>query len=70
MRYAIETFTFCDGFVNTWTDDDQNPVTFDTKLQAEIELHEFLSDSIEAFTRGEIDAPYLESDYRIVEVTK
>ena len=36
--YEIQTNTFCDGFVNMWSDDNENPIVFDTKEQAQIEL--------------------------------
>jgi hypothetical protein len=70
MKYAIETRTFCDGWVNTWTDNDESPVMFDTHEQAQQELNEFLSDAVEAFVSGNINDPYLRKDYRIIEVTE
>ena len=36
--YEIQTHTFCDGFVNMWSDDNEDPIMFDTKEQAQIEL--------------------------------
>lgn len=42
IRYEIQTYTFCDGFVNTWTDDDENPITFETREQAQLELDMYL----------------------------
>ena len=36
--YEIQTNTFCDGFVNMWSDDNEDPIVFDTKEQAQIEL--------------------------------
>lgn len=70
MKYAVETNTFCDEWVNTWSDDDESPVLFDTHEQAQQELNQFLSDALEAFVSGNIDSPYLIDDYRITEVTE
>ena len=36
--YEIQTHTFCSGFVNMWSDDNEDPIVFDTKEQAQIEL--------------------------------
>ena len=36
--YEIQTNTFCDGFVNMWSDDNEDPIVFDTKEQAQVEL--------------------------------
>jgi hypothetical protein len=58
-RWEIQHYALCDGWVNAWTDSDENgdiPVTFDTKEEAEAELREFLEE------RPDED----ESDYCIV----
>ena len=36
--YEIQTNTFCDGFVNMWSDDNEDPIVFDTKEQAQVGL--------------------------------
>ena len=37
MKYEVQTYTLCDGFINTWSDDDEGPVQFDTQAQAQAE---------------------------------
>ena len=69
-HYEIQTFTLCDGFVNTWTYDDKAPVTFATYAEAERELQEFLDELTDAFVCGNIeDAPEAD-DYQIVGVER
>ena len=36
--YQIEHFTLCDGWINTSTDDNNEPVLFDTLQDAQSEL--------------------------------
>ena len=43
-RYEIQTQTFCDGFVNMWTDDNEEPITWATRGEAYIALTMHLSD--------------------------
>ena len=67
-RYEVQTFTFCDGFVNTWSDNDDTPVTFEIEAEAEAELAEHLEDLEDAFKHGDLsDAPDPD-DYQVVEV--
>jgi hypothetical protein len=68
MKYAIETDTFCDGWVNTWTDDDESPVLFDTLEQAQQELADYLFELSIEVDLGNIE-DYSPEDYRIGEVT-
>ena len=42
-RYEIQTYTFCDGFVNMWTDDNEEPITWETRGEAYIALTMHLS---------------------------
>ena len=70
MKYAVEINTILDGWVNTWTNNDQSPVVFDTFEQAQVELEEYLLDVQAAFENGDIDTPYPREDYRIIEVTE
>ena len=68
-KYIVEINTYCDGWVNTWMDDDTIPVVFDTLQEAEKELSLYL------ITLG-IDADignitdYNPEDYRITEIEK
>lgn len=68
MKYAVQLNTICDGWINVWTDNDQEPVLFDTHQEAEQELRDYLDSAQAAFENGDIDTPYPFEDYRIVEV--
>jgi hypothetical protein len=67
MKYAIETHTFCDGWVNTWTDDDETPVVFDTLQKAQDELSTYLFGLFIDVDLGIIE-DYSADDFRISEV--
>jgi hypothetical protein len=65
--YEIQTFTLCDGFVNTWLDNDDQPVTFATLAEARSELADLLWCTRHDSNNG---VPfYSRDDFRIVEVT-
>ena len=66
MRYQIEHFTLCDGWVNTWRDDTDAPVTFASYDQALKELNDHYSELREEVQNGFID-DYNMSDFRIAE---
>jgi len=66
MRYQIETFTICDGWVNTWRDDSATPVTFASYDQALKELNEYFNELRESAESGFIE-DYNMSDFRIAE---
>ena len=65
--YQIETFTICDGWVNTWTNDDK-PEVFATYSDAVRALAEFYSDMAEDYEDGRMATPINPKEYRIVEV--
>lgn len=44
MRYEVQTNSFCDGFINMWSDDNEDPITWETKSEAERALALHLSD--------------------------
>jgi hypothetical protein len=68
-KYIIETITYCDGWINTWTDDDENPVVFDTLQDAEQELALYLMElGIDADLGNIVD--YNPEDFRITEIEK
>ena len=67
MRYEIQTFTLCDGWVNCWTFDDGAPITFNDKLEAEAYLVGYGVEVNEAHKCGDLSDPFNENDYRIVE---
>lgn len=42
--YEIRTLTMCDGYINMWSDDDDNPIVFNTEAEARGELAQYLRD--------------------------
>ena len=66
-NYQIEHFTLCDGWVNTWLDNSETPVTFASYDQALKELNEIFSELSEEVQNGFIEQ-YNMSDFRIAEV--
>lgn len=71
-RYEVQHYTLCDGWVNTWSDYDEDgnetPSTYDSFEDALNELDSFLDDEQEAFEEGNIESPYDRDEFRIVEV--
>jgi hypothetical protein len=67
-RYEVQHYTLCDGWVNTWSDDTESPITFASINEAVDELDEYLDDTQEAFDCGDLDSPYERSEFRIAEV--
>lgn len=66
-KYIIETNSFCDGWVNTWVDDDEKPVVFDTLEQAQDELNTYLFGLSIDVDLGNIE-DYSPEDFRITEI--
>ena len=77
-RYEVQTWTLCDGWINTWSINEQvgdntytdTPETFATREEAQQALDEFISDiqaEIDAGQRS-ADEAYDAEDYRIEEV--
>jgi len=64
MKYEVQTLTWADGWVNTWSING-DPEYFDTYEDAEFALHELLSDINEAYEEGFMSDNYDPSDYRI-----
>lgn len=67
--YAVLTDTFVEGWVNTWTDEEGYPLTFDTLEDAQKALDLYLMELSIECDLGNIE-DYNSEDYRIVEVTK
>jgi len=67
MKYVIETNTFCDGWVNTWTDDNEKPIVFDTMQEAQEALNIYLFELSVDCDLGNIE-DYSADDFRISEV--
>lgn len=72
MRYEIQTFTVCDGWVNTWLswDDKGNvvPETFDSYADASMELDDFLNNQHDAYEQGWMESKYRPEEFRIMEI--
>jgi hypothetical protein len=72
MRYEIQIFTLCDGWVNTWTvhheDGTSEPETFSTEEEAQTALDEFFADIQEEIDAGqrETDEGYDREEFRIM----
>jgi hypothetical protein len=73
IRYEVQTWTLCDGWINTWSVSDETgeaPETFATREEAQAALDEFLrdiQDEIEGGQRG-ADEGYDPADFRVEEV--
>lgn len=77
-RYEVQTWTLCDGWINTWSvseevgDDTytEMPETFATKEEAQQALDEFLSDIQSEIDAGQrtADEGYNAYDFRVAEV--
>ncbi len=71
-RYEVQHYTLCDGWINTWSDYDEDgnetPSTYDSFEDALNELDSFLDDEQEAFEEGNIESPYDRDEFRIAEV--
>lgn len=65
--YEVQQFTICDGWVNTWHEDDK-PLVFKTRGDAVLALAEFYSDMAEAYDNDFTTELVSRKDYRIVEV--
>ena len=72
MKYEIQHYTLCDGWINTWINwDDQGncqPETFDTFADACMALDEFLEDEAWELEQGNIESPYERDEFRIVKL--
>ena len=69
-RYEIQHCTLLQGWVNTWTDEDDKPMTFATEAEAQVALDEYLAEDKADMADGEEDYSYDPDDFRIVEVSQ
>jgi len=70
--FVIETWTFADGFVNTWTEWNESdadpvpePATFSTEAHAEKALDDFLEEQHFSVDAGDMGEKYDRADFRI-----
>lgn len=72
MKYEIQHYTLCNGWVNTWTlcneDGSEEPELFDSYQDALDCLKDFLEQEDEAYFNGYIESRYQSDEFRIVEV--
>jgi hypothetical protein len=74
MAYEIQEYTFCEGWVNTWSTwekpdgSDEHPETFTTEKEAQEALDDFLAEVNESVENGEMEFGYDPEDFRIEEV--
>jgi hypothetical protein len=66
-KYVVEHQTLCDGWINTWSVDDE-PEVFNSYEEAQNALDWFLKEEKKAFKRGEIDNMYEADEFRISEL--
>lgn len=66
-KYVVEHQTLCDGWINTWSVDDE-PEVFNSYEEAKGALDWFLKEEKKAFKRGEIDNMYEADEFRISEL--
>lgn len=74
MKYEIQHFTLCDGWVNCWSIEDDNgnyvPEYFETLEQAQVALQDHLEDTRMEFLEGNLETEDDPEDFRIVEITQ
>ena len=66
VRWEVQHSTFCDGWVNTWTDDDETPVTYSSKSEAELAFKDYIEEQHRAVDNGDMDEKYDPADFRVV----
>jgi len=67
-KWEVQEFTFCDGWINTWSDKNEEPLYFKSEDEAKQELDDFLFDQSEAVENGAMVDKYDIENYRIVKV--
>ena len=64
--YEIQHFTLCDGWINTSTDENGDPVTYDNNDAACTELADFLAEAAKDYRLGNLGTLYTADEFRIV----
>lgn len=62
QHWEVQILTLCDGWVNTWSDDNDKPITFSSQEEAQQELDEWLKD----WNSDPDVEPYDPEDFRVV----
>lgn len=73
MTYEVQTYTLCDGWVNTWHIEENgivSPETFPTRAAAQAALDEFFTEIAEEIAVGQraSDAGFDRSEFRVAKV--
>lgn len=74
MAWEVQHYTLADGWVNTWTQENDEgdwvPTTYDTEEEAQYELAEFFKEIVLEVEYGEREADniYDISEFRVVRV--
>ena len=58
MKYEVQQYTLCDGWINTWSIEENGvstPEVFDSKAEAQAEIDAFLQEIAEEIEQGERD---------------
>ncbi len=61
--YEVQHYTICDGWINTWRDEQDNAITYDTEASAHRALEEWFEEMQE---ERDIEERYDESEFRVV----
>lgn len=67
-RYAVHTWTICDGWINTWTETiegKEHPQTFPSIEEARAEITQHIRDSLYSYRKGYLESPYSSEEYRV-----
>lgn len=75
MKYEVQQYTLCEGWVNTWGVEEDGvfvPEVFDSKEEAQAEINAFLQEIVEEIEQGERDPDngYNADDFRVAEVQR
>jgi hypothetical protein len=70
MPWKIEELTWCNKWEDNWTDEDDNPVRFETKELADEALTDYLDDINQAVEAGDMKEGYNREGFRIIEDDK
>jgi hypothetical protein len=50
--YEVQTYTLCDGYVNTWLDSEDKPIRYRTQREALKDLRNYMADCQAAVEDG------------------
>lgn len=72
MRFEVQHATWCHGWVNTWLDDTEAPITFASYAAAKAKLDAFLAEVQADIDAGEraAESGYGRDEFRIAVVAR